>query len=170
MRQIKYTLLGAFIVLLGLWAVAVTVPNAFHEGDVVSSAKVNENFQALADAVTALEAKLSEVQAAQKALPSSAGVLAYAYVIEGAPSYISHAFNSTGGAVSATRESTGKYRVTFENLDLSQGSLMLAVVDATKAQICTNSPITSSTDTVTINCFNYDGNAVDTAFYITVVR
>ncbi|WP_456413802.1 hypothetical protein [Oceanithermus profundus] len=171
MKQVKYVFLGAFVVLLGLWAVAVTVPHTFHEGDVVSSSKVNVNFQTLAEAVTALEAKLSEVQTAQKALPSSAGVLAYAYVDNNAPANnLYYAFNSTGGAVSVTYEATGKYTVTFENLDLSQSGLMLAVVDSTKPQICTNTPISSGADTVTINCFNYDGTAVATAFYITFVR
>ncbi|GEM90652.1 hypothetical protein [Oceanithermus desulfurans] len=171
MKQLKYVFLGAFIVLLGLWAVALTVPHTFREGDVISSAKINEDFQTLADAVTVLEAKLSAVQAAQKALPSNAGVLAYAYVDNNAPANnLYYAFNSTGGNVSVTYEATGTYRVTFENLDLSQVSLMLAVVDSTKPQICTNSPIASSTDTVTINCFNYDGTATDTAFYITIVR
>ncbi|MBZ0252107.1 MAG: hypothetical protein K8I02_02095, partial [Candidatus Methylomirabilis sp.] len=50
------------IAALAVWGVqlsawAVTVPNAFSPGEVASSSEVNANFQALADAVTALEDK-----------------------------------------------------------------------------------------------------------------
>lgn len=171
LQKTKYFFLGVFVAALGLWALATMAPHAFHSGDVVSSTKINENFQALADAITDMEAKLSEVEATQKALPSSAGVLAYAYVDNNAPSNnLYYAFNSTGGSVSVSFPATGTYEVTFENIDLNQSSLMIAVVDSSSPQICTNTPIRSETDTATINCFSPDGTRVDTAFYLTVIR
>lgn len=55
--NLKFFLLGAFLVASGLWAMAVTIPNNFSAGEVVSAAKLNANFAALKTAVDALEAK-----------------------------------------------------------------------------------------------------------------
>lgn len=41
---------------LGLWA-ATTIPNTFNDGDTLSAAKLNENFQALAAKIDAMEGK-----------------------------------------------------------------------------------------------------------------
>ncbi|WP_456413420.1 hypothetical protein, partial [Oceanithermus profundus] len=79
----KYVLLGVFVTALGLWGLAVTIPNTFSSGEVVSAAKMNENFQALKTAVDTLEAKvaaledkLSAVGPGQKALASKDGAMA----------------------------------------------------------------------------------------------
>lgn len=54
-KNIKYFFLGAVIVATGLWGLAVTIPNSFSAGDVLSAAKLNANFAAVKAAVDALE-------------------------------------------------------------------------------------------------------------------
>ncbi len=55
-KNLKYFALGAAIVAVGLGAMAVTIPNTFSSGQVISAAQVNANFTALKTAVDALEA------------------------------------------------------------------------------------------------------------------
>ncbi len=54
--NLKFFVLGAAMVASGLWAAAVTIPNTFSAGEVLSAAKLNANFAALKTAVDALEA------------------------------------------------------------------------------------------------------------------
>ncbi len=56
-KNLKYFVLGAAIVAAGLSALAVTIPNSFSAGQVISAAALNANFAALKTAVDALEAK-----------------------------------------------------------------------------------------------------------------
>lgn len=55
-KNLKYFVLGAALVAVGLGAMAVTIPNTFSSGQVISAAQVNANFTALKTAVDALEA------------------------------------------------------------------------------------------------------------------
>ncbi|GEM90102.1 hypothetical protein [Oceanithermus desulfurans] len=122
LQKTKYVLLGAFLSALGLWGLAVTIPNSFSSGEVVSASKMNENFQALKAAVDALEAKLSEVQAGQKALTSAAGVLAYARQDQGA---LVQSFNPAGN-VTLEFDASNKYATfTFSGLDLSDAAILV---------------------------------------------
>ena len=116
-QKLKYTLLGFLVAALGLWGLAVTIPNTFADGDVVSSSKMNENFQALKGAVEALEAKLEAVEA--KAVVSAEGALGRALVRWNAPDATvdtTWSFNASGGAITVDRLSQGRYNVTFEGL------------------------------------------------------
>jgi hypothetical protein len=45
--KLKFFFLGSLIIAIGLWAGAVTIPNTFSAGEVISAAKVNANFAAL---------------------------------------------------------------------------------------------------------------------------
>ena len=57
MAQLRYVLLAVtLVVLVGVSAVAVNVPNAFVAGETISASEMNANFAALEAAVTALEA------------------------------------------------------------------------------------------------------------------
>ncbi|MCA9840385.1 MAG: hypothetical protein KC422_25980 [Trueperaceae bacterium] len=58
----RYTFLLITIIALGIWASAVTIPNSFSAGEVISSSAVNENFSTLATAVTANETALSDLE------------------------------------------------------------------------------------------------------------
>lgn len=55
-KNLKYFALGAAIVAAGLGAMAVTIPNTFNAGDVISASGINANFTAVKTAVDALEA------------------------------------------------------------------------------------------------------------------
>lgn len=48
--SLKYVLLTVTVLALGVWAAAVTIPNTFSEGEVLSASKMNENFDVLASA------------------------------------------------------------------------------------------------------------------------
>lgn len=54
--NLKYFLIGAFVVASGLSVLAVTVPNAFTPGTPIKAADMNANFTALKNAVDPLEA------------------------------------------------------------------------------------------------------------------
>lgn len=57
MAQLRYVLLTVtLVVLIGVSAVAVNVPNAFVAGETISASEMNANFAALEAAITALEA------------------------------------------------------------------------------------------------------------------
>ena len=52
MRLLGYVIIGAALVLAGVWALAEVSLHEFEPGDVIRSNEVNENFASLADAVT----------------------------------------------------------------------------------------------------------------------
>lgn len=56
-KNLKYFILGAAIVAAGLSALAVTIPNSFSAGQVISAAALNANFTALKTVVDTLEAR-----------------------------------------------------------------------------------------------------------------
>ena len=66
MSQLRYVLLVVtLVVLVGVSAVAVNVPNAFVAGEVISASEMNANFAALEEAVSALEGSAEALAAAQ---------------------------------------------------------------------------------------------------------
>lgn len=66
MAQLRYVLLAVtLVVLVGVSAVAVNVPNAFVAGETISASEMNANFAALEASVTALEASAAALEAAQ---------------------------------------------------------------------------------------------------------
>jgi hypothetical protein len=66
--NLKSFALGASLTLglLGVYALAVSVPNIFASGDVISAAKMNANFAALKTATDALEAKVATLESLKK--------------------------------------------------------------------------------------------------------
>ncbi|WP_287408143.1 hypothetical protein [Oceanithermus sp.] len=166
LQKTKYTLFGIFLAALGLWGLAVTIPNSFSSGEVVSAAKMNENFQALKTAVDALEAKLSEVQAGQKALPSGMGVLAYASV--------SNAGNVgehfPPGAFTVTRSGTGTYDISVSGIDLSNAIVLITTRNYPQPGVC-NLGLQYSTG-FPVECYTIDGSVTkaDRPFRVVVLR
>lgn len=59
MKDFKYVLLVLTGMALLLWASALNVPHAFVAGEVISAAEMNANFDAVAAAVSALEATIA---------------------------------------------------------------------------------------------------------------
>ena len=74
MNQFRYLLLMVTVVaLVGVSALALTVPNTFVSGEVISAAEMNANFAAVEAAVTALETQLAEVQASRPVVAHAKG-------------------------------------------------------------------------------------------------
>ncbi|MBI2390505.1 MAG: hypothetical protein HYV09_13025 [Deltaproteobacteria bacterium] len=101
-------ILGVTLALLPatiVYASEVVLPFKFAAGTPIKSSDVNANFAALRDATNAR-------------LESKYGRLAYATFgnCTASPCLVSSKFNSTGGAVSATRTSVGNYTVIFGGL------------------------------------------------------
>jgi len=154
LQKTKYVLLGVFLSALGLWGLAVTIPNSFSSGEVVSASKMNQNFQALKTAVDALEAKLSEVQAGQKALTSAAGVLAYARQDQG---ILRQSFNPAGNVALAFGAGNKSAIFTFSGLDLSDAAVLvtpgrLGYADQGLACRVEDVVFNGSDSTVTVEC------------------
>jgi len=194
LHKTKYVLLGVFVTALGLWGLAVTIPNSFSSGEVVSAAKMNQNFQALKDAVDALEAKvaalesanadleskLAAVAAGDMALPSRDGALGYYQALNsGAPMAGDDYYNSSGGAINyAYDNTTYEYTITFAGLGRggSGTSAGVALVSPMGVQIynttCKASPNDDGSDViVTVFCYDLDtGDPTPSTFGLLYVR
>ncbi|WP_287372064.1 hypothetical protein [Oceanithermus sp.] len=181
LQKTKYTLFGIFLAALGLWGLAVTIPNSFSSGEVVSAAKMNQNFQALKAAVDTLESKvgaletdnadlkdkLSALQAGMKAVASKTGQFGYALVNADGTLWPDANFDSSGSAVTSSKSATGLYFVTFPGLDLMRGTVM--ITDADPMSRCTIG-FWNQTQ-VSVECYDVaTGNPVDAAFTVLVVK
>jgi len=173
-QKLKYLVLGAVLASIGLWALAVTLPHTFSPGDEIKSAEMNANFQALKSAVDDLEAKLSAVQAAQKALPSKSGQLGYVWVKRDGTVNPTYAFMSNGNTPTVNKTGAGTYEVTFSGFNLVGGHVQVTtyVQDAPdQDNICAIDVWTATT--VTVQCVDSDagaGTLQDTSFTILVLR
>ncbi|WP_456476038.1 hypothetical protein [Oceanithermus sp.] len=172
LHKTKYVLLGVFVTALGLWGLAVTIPNSFSSGEVVSATKMNENFQALKDAVDALEAKLAAVQAGQQAPPTQTGKLAYVWVTGGTAD-ATYRFNPSGGDITVSSPATGVYDVTFAGLDLGAGGVVQVTgygLDNTYCKVRGWDTLTPPDTVVQVRCYDATGAAVDARFTVLVLR
>ncbi len=70
--QLRTVLLAITALGLLVWGAAVTIPNSFADGDVISAAKMNANFAAVKAAVDTNESAVASLQTAQ---PGAAQVL-----------------------------------------------------------------------------------------------
>ncbi len=72
MKFTKFNVLGVGLALaLPTAAVAVTLPNTFNEGDVISATEMNANFNALSGAVDSLVERVDVLENNKPALPST---------------------------------------------------------------------------------------------------
>ncbi len=171
-QKLKYLVLGAVLASVGLWALAVTLPHTFSPGDEIKSAEMNANFQALKDAVDALETKLSAVEAAQKALPSKTGQLGYAWVKRDGTLGVPFVFMSNGNTPTASKSATGVYEVTFPDFDLDGGHVQVSAYMQNAADRDNLCVIDYWTQTkVVLRCTDAQtGNLEDTPFTLLVLK
>ncbi len=193
-QRLKYAVFGFLAAALGLWGLAVTIPNTFSGGEVVSAAKMNANFQALKAAVDTLEAKvatlesdnaslktrLASVLADQRALPSRDGAVGYYQALStGAPMSGAEYFNSSGGAiVYAVDGTTNVYTITFKGLGRhgGAGSPGVALANAMGVQAYDKACKAEVDDrfsdvVVTVYCYDISsGNPVPSTFSLLYVR
>jgi outer membrane murein-binding lipoprotein Lpp len=175
-ERVKYLVLGALLASLGLWVFAVTLPHTFSPGQEIKSAEMNENFQALKDAVDALEAKVDSIAAGQKAAPTKAGVLAYALVyLDGG---LGSKFNPTGRDIRIDHPANGEYHVTFEGVNLSNAVVLVSGYEdpmyvGTTDNACYVREIRG--ETVKVLCYDLNDSAAagtpeDTDFVVLALR
>ena len=170
LQKTKYTLFGIFLAALGLWGLAVTIPNSFSSGDVVSASKMNQNFQALKAAVNQMEGKLTDLettmtalQAEQDGLPTRQG-FPRAYVYVDTDGTVLDQFSTTGATISANNPSTGKYNIDFGDEDID-GADPVSLVSELPARSCTAYPQLDGT--LRVECRSVtDGSFVGNRFWV----
>ena len=174
LQKTKYIFLGIFLAALGLWGLAVTIPNSFSSGDVVSAAKMNQNFQALKAAVDQLESKVTDLettttalQTEQDGLPTRQGFpRAYAFINGDAT--VEHQFSTTGATISVSRPSSGspvgRFIVDFGDEDIDLGDA-ISITPILPGVGCSAIPWTSNN--LLVVCQQYTtGNNFNTGFWV----
>jgi hypothetical protein len=165
--NLKSFTLGASLALglLGVYALAVSIPNVFSSGEVISAAKMNANFEALKTTVDALETKTAALQAA-KSLPARDGYNAYALIPSSGVIDEIYSFNP-GGGISLTSSTAGNYIVTFLG-----NHLAIRTVQVTPYGNTTNTCRVNEwrTNFVSVTCFTTAGVAANTDFIINVAN
>lgn len=129
-------------------AYAVTVPNIFVAGGTISAAQVNSNFAA--------------VNRKGYAWAGSEDVASYT------PSGL-YSFNSSGGAITATRSAIGVYAITFAGLGGVGGNVQVTA-QATGAYCRVSSWNSLLADVIiNIRCFDSTGAAEDSPYNVLFV-
>jgi len=169
LQKTKYIFLGIFIAALGLWGLAVTIPNSFSSGDVVSAAKMNENFQALKTAVDQLEGKVTDLettmtalQAEQDGLPTRQG-FPRAYASVDSDGTVFNQFSTTGATISVNRTSTGRYAINFGDEGIFYDIDPVSVTPMWDNRVCRTSSVSGD---LIVLCRDFGGNAADSMFWV----
>jgi hypothetical protein len=173
--NLKSFALGASLTLglLGVYALAVSIPNFFTAGDVISAAKMNANFEAMKTAIDALEAKVAtletktaSLESFRTGLASAKGSIRAFAVVNGvaSPSTIVNQFTSDGATITLSRTAVGRYRLTIpgESIFIQSDPVVLTGVgDA----VCGYSSVFGD---LLVECRNLAGTDVDTVFIAVV--
>ena len=159
--------------LLGVYALAANIPNIFASGDVISAAKMNENFAAMRTAVDALEAKVAtletktaSLESFRTGLASAKGSMRAFAVVNGISTVnlIRNQFTSDGATITYSRTGVGRYRLTIPGEDIfiqSDPVVLTAVSDA----VCGYNSVSGD---LLVECRNLAGADVDTVFIAVV--
>jgi hypothetical protein len=172
-KNLKYFVLGAAIVAAGLGALAVTIPNSFSSGQVISAAALNANFAALKTAVDTLETKTTTLETKVAALETFRDGLATAKgyprafaVINGFPATnaIVNQFSSTGGTITYSKTAVGRYRLTIpgEAIFIQSDPVVMTGVGDT---VCGYNSVSND---LLVECRNQAGTDVDTVVVVMV--
>lgn len=173
MHRIRIGYLLAAIVALALaWAAALTIPNTFVGGEVISAAAMNDNFVAVAAAVSTLAGQIAAHQeqleelAALTTLPARDGYFAYAWVNSTSPADY-YAFNPLGPIIMEAID-TGRYTVLFWDAD---GPPIRNVMVSAYGSTSTYCNVDFWSDNqVWVRCFDAAGNAANSLFNIWVTN
>ena len=162
LQKTKYTLFGIFLAALGLWGLAVTIPNSFSSGEVVSAAKMNQNFQALKAAVDQLESKVAALEGKWDNLPTRQGY-PRAYVSVDENGTILEQFSATGATISVTYSPVGRYEISFGDEQIYYRDDPVSVVPMSVNRVCNSG---SSSDNLVVNCHDLSGNEASSKFWV----
>jgi hypothetical protein len=165
-------LLAGLVVPTTLFASTVVLPHTFVGGSTASASEVNENFQALADAVNDNDARIAALEAVHP-LPSAYGEVGYATTSD-ALGTLSGSFNSAGGVVTVTDPGSG-YLVTFEDLScpLGEGAATVVPYVSSTSLACR---VERQEDNafgnceLLVRCFDSEGSVRDGAISVLYVR
>jgi hypothetical protein len=167
--NLKSFALGASLTLglLGVYALAVSIPNPFTAGDVISAAKMNANFDAVKTAVDALEAKVvtldsktASLETFKNAAPTAKGSLR-AFALVSADGTVNNQFSSTGGTVTVAKTGVGRYEVTIPGINFFFSTNPAIVSAVNDGRACKTSSIGGNQLVV---CFDLAGAAADSIF------
>lgn len=176
LQKTKYILIGIFIAALGLWGLAVTIPNSFSSGEVVSAAKMNQNFQALKSAVDQLESKVAALETAKATLETKVAALEAnwdnlptrqgyprAYVSVDDDGSIFHQFSTTGATISVSHPITGRYDIDFGDEHIYYQNDPVSVVPMSDGRVCRSSSVNND---LLVYCQDLSGNPADSEFWV----
>jgi hypothetical protein len=172
-RRIEFGhVLSGIVMLTLVWGAALTIPNTFVPGEVISATAMNDNFAAVSAAVAALEAQVA-VQQEQLvtlseliALPARDGYFAYAWINSTSPAEY-YAFNPEG-EITMESIATGRYVVKFWEADGPAIRNVMVVAYGSPSHHCKVD--FWSDNQVWVRCFNAAGVAVDSLFNIWVAN
>jgi hypothetical protein len=162
-QKLKYALLGFLAAALGLWGLAVTIPNTFSGGEVVSAAKMNANFQALKDAVDTLEAKVAALESERDAQKTQTG-MPRAVLSVYRDGTVLKSYNTTGGAITVTKTGTGQYTIQFSDETIDENDVVAVTPEMVGNRVCGAG---YSASNLLVWCYDFNtGNFADSDFYL----
>jgi hypothetical protein len=165
--NLKSFALGASLTLglLGVYGLAVTVPNLFAAGDVISAAKMNANFAALKAEVNALKSKSLEFEAFKNAAPTAKGTVR-AFAAVSFSGVVLNQYSSAGGTITVTKAAgqTGSYDVVIPGggFKYTDDTVLITAVNNTKT-VC-NIIELSNQNGIGVACHDVDGMPANTNF------
>jgi hypothetical protein len=165
--NLKSFALGASLTLglFGMYALAVTVPNIFAAGDVISAAKMNANFAALEAEVNALKSKSLEFEAFKNAAPTTKGTVR-AFAAVSFSGVVLNQYSSAGGTITVTKVAalTGVYNVVIPGggFKYTDDTVLITAVNNTKI-VCNVNEL-GNQDGIGVACHDVDGTPANTNF------
>lgn len=170
--NLKSFALGASLMLglLGVYALAASIPNIFAAGDVISAAKMNANFAALTAEINALKSKNLEFETFKNAAPNAKGtVRALASIAVNGTVF--KQYSSVGGNITVTKSATaaGAYSVVLPGVgfNLAEDTVLVTPVNSTRV-VCSATEL-SNQNGIFVECFNFvDATPANTNFNFAV--
>jgi hypothetical protein len=170
--NLKSFVLGASLTLgtLGMYALAVSIPNVFAAGDVISATKMNANFAALEAEINALKSKNLEFETFKNAAPNAKGTVRALASIAGNGTVFKQ-YSSAGGTITVTKSASvaGVYSVVIPGVgfNLAEDTVLVTPVNSTRV-VCSTTEL-SNQNGIFVECFNIvDGTPANTNFNFAV--
>lgn len=184
-NKMKYFFMGVFLALAGYSVLAaVNLPHTFKAGDPIKSSEVNENFDALKQAVETLQSQVSSLSSQQSTvnnrvssleqfkqdLPKAKGY-PRVYALIKSDATINNFWSSTGASLSVSHPSTGIYIVKYSD---NTGQIYGTPAFVTPY----NNPVACDTvpfnDFIEVDCYGTgtvnDTKLTDSAFFLLVLN